>query len=113
MRFTVSLVTLATLLTPIIAAPFQLLHTVEKFSGDTTSRHIVTFKAGTDKSAFQLASVTHQWDGALNGIAGDFDEATLEALRADPNVESISEDGIMHTMTTQFVPLVDIDRNLY
>jgi len=34
---------------------------------------------------------------------GDLDTDTLNTLRASSDVESISEDGIMHTMTTQYV----------
>lgn len=102
MRFTTAFTALAILLTPILAAPSGSLHTVEKFQGETTGRYIVTFKSGFDKSSLRFAGITHEWDKVINGIAGHFDETTLEALRANPNVESISEDGIMHTMTTQF-----------
>lgn len=80
-----------------------MLHTVERYEGETTGRYIVTFKSGFNKSSLRITGITHSWDGVLNGIAGHFDEATVHAFRADPKVKSISEDGVMHTMVTQFV----------
>ena len=101
MRFVATFTALAVLISSALAAPSAALHAVEKFQGETTGRHIVMFKKGVNVASQRVAGVTHAWDGAINGFAGHFDEATLEALRANPNVESISEDGIMHTFVTQ------------
>ncbi|KAF5352594.1 hypothetical protein D9756_006339 [Leucocoprinus leucothites] len=85
-----------------LAAPSATLHTVEKYSGETTGRYIVTFKVDADKSSAKPDSgVTHTWDGAINGFAGHFDDATVEKLRANPDVETITEDGVMHTFVTE------------
>ena len=35
-------------------------------------------------------------------ITGELSAETLNSLRSNPNVESISEDGIVHTMATQY-----------
>ncbi|KXN84282.1 hypothetical protein AN958_12788 [Leucoagaricus sp. SymC.cos] len=101
MRFTATLAPLAILLSPILAAPSTKLHTVEKYDGETTGRYIVTFKSGVNKYALNLAGVTHTWDGTLNGFAGQFDEETVDSLRSNPDVETITEDGVMHTFVTQ------------
>lgn len=87
-----------------LGAP-TLLHTIETFDGETTGRHIVSLKEGVSRASFiaqikQNATVTHDFD-IINGFAGNFDEGTLNALRANPDVELIAEDGIMHTMVTQ------------
>ncbi|KAJ3565687.1 hypothetical protein NP233_g7471 [Leucocoprinus birnbaumii] len=102
MRFTSTFATLALFLTASLAAPTATLHTVEKYDGETTGRYIVTFKVGVVATEAQpTEGVTHTWDGAINGFAGHFDEATIEKLRANPDVETISEDGIMSTFVTQ------------
>jgi len=35
-------------------------------------------------------------------ITGEISAEALSSLRFNPNVESIGEDGIVHTMTTQY-----------
>ncbi|KXN86834.1 Subtilisin-like serine protease pepC [Leucoagaricus sp. SymC.cos] len=104
MLFTSSFVTLGFFVASALSAPTAL-HTIETYAGETTGRHIVTLKAGVDKTNLinqvkQNATVTHEFD-IINGFAGHLDEDTLNALRASPDVESIAEDGIMHTMVTQ------------
>jgi len=87
---------------PAFAVPTTL-HTVQKFDGQTTGRYIVKLKDGVAKSSVlgQVnAKLTHDWE-IINGFATELDAATLNTLRANPAVEYISEDGIMHTMTTQ------------
>jgi cerevisin len=83
------------------------LHAIETFNGETTGRHIVTLKQGIAKEGLinqikQNVTITHEFD-IINGFAGELDEETLNALRANPDVEIIAEDGIMHTMVTQSV----------
>lgn len=87
-----------------LAAPAAI-HTVETFSGETTGRFLVTLKPGVSKASLlsqikHNATITHDWE-LINGFAGHLDDDTLNVLRANPDVQSIAEDGIMHTMTTQ------------
>lgn len=98
-----SLAVLALFHPSVLGAPAAI-HTIETYAGETTGRHLVTLKPGVAKASLirqikQNATVTHEWD-IINGFAGEFDEDTLNALRASPDVESIAEDGIMHTMAT-------------
>ncbi|KAF8898765.1 serine protease [Infundibulicybe gibba] len=99
MRFiTTALTSLALLAAPIFGAP-EVLKTVAKFDGETTGRFIVKLKDGASKTSLinqHNVKTTHDWE-ILNGFAGEFDDATLNALRASPDVELIEEDGIMHT----------------
>ncbi|KAF9473509.1 serine protease [Pholiota conissans] len=103
MRFISSLFSLALLAVAAVDAATPL-RVVEKFHGDTSGRYIVKLKDGVSKSSvlagIKSAKVTHDWK-VINGFAGDLDDAALAALRASPDVEYVSEDGIMHTMTTQ------------
>ncbi|GLB43248.1 putative peptidase S8 family protein [Lyophyllum shimeji] len=88
---------------PAFAVPPQPLHTVQKFQGQTTGRYIVKLKDGVAKAPVLgrlNAKVTHDWE-IINGFAGELDTTTLNALRALPDVEYISEDGMVHTMVTQ------------
>ncbi|KAF9445752.1 serine proteinase [Macrolepiota fuliginosa MF-IS2] len=98
-------ITLVALLITTFAAPEKRFYAIEKYDGETTGRYIVTFKADVDKPSLRLSgaaiAVTHQWDGIINGFAGTFNLATLEELRANPDVESISEDGITNDFVTQ------------
>jgi len=87
-----------------LSAPTSL-HSIETYDGETTGRFIVSLKQGVSRASLvsqikQNATVTHDFD-IINGFAGNFDEETLNNLRANPDVETISEDGIMHTMITQ------------
>ncbi|KAF4572937.1 subtilisin-like serine protease [Pleurotus pulmonarius] len=91
------------ILAPAFAAPA--LKTVESFAGQRNDgSFIVKLKSGASRSGLLKTlgvNATHEWDAALNGFAGKFSEKALNALRASPDVESISEDGIMHTFVTQ------------
>ncbi|KAJ3576376.1 hypothetical protein NP233_g467 [Leucocoprinus birnbaumii] len=104
MRFSSAFAALSLFVATSLSAPTAL-HTVETFDGETTGRHIVTLKEGVSKASLiaqikQNATITHEFD-IINGFAGHLDEDTLNALRANPDVELIAEDGIMHTMVTQ------------
>ncbi|KAJ8457203.1 hypothetical protein ONZ45_g863 [Pleurotus djamor] len=102
MRFSAILASLA-LLAPVFAAPAM--KTVETFSGERVAdSFIVKLKAGASRRTVLKnlgLNATHEWNDALNGFAGKFSEQTLDALRASPDVESISEDGIMSIFDTQ------------
>ncbi|GLB42668.1 putative peptidase S8 family protein [Lyophyllum shimeji] len=104
MRFFTAVLAAIALAVPAFAAPASTLHTVQKFDGATTGRYIVKLKDGVTKASVlgeAKAKSTHaDWE-IINGFASELDEATLDHLRAHPDVEYIEEDGIMHTMTTQ------------
>jgi len=92
---------------------------IQRFDGETSGKYIVKLKDSTtsrssvmgDFSAFSSsarANITHEWKPKFfNGFAGEFDQDALDALRANPNVESIVEDGIMQAFSTvnQYVSL--------
>ncbi|KAG6816027.1 hypothetical protein H0H87_009273 [Tephrocybe sp. NHM501043] len=91
----------------VFAAPSRML-AVEKYDGETTGNYIVRLKDGVARSSFLDAAnftVTHQWD-IINGFAGKLNDSEIDALRANSDVESIAEDGIMYPLavTTQSVP---------
>ncbi|KAF9445349.1 peptidase 1 [Macrolepiota fuliginosa MF-IS2] len=105
MYFSPSFAVLSLFIASALAAPTTTLHTIETFDGEKTGRFLVTLKPGVSKTSLvdqikKNATVTHEWD-LINGFAGNFDDNTLNTLRANPDVESIAEDGIMHTMVTQ------------
>ncbi|KAA1471520.1 serine protease [Dentipellis sp. KUC8613] len=110
MRLTAIFASLALLAAPILGAPTQLL-TVEKFEGKPIpGRYIVQLKGDASKSQHlswlhgvtgNQSAVTHDWDAHfLNGYAGEFTGDVLNALRASPDVASVSEDGIVHITST-------------
>ncbi|KAF9466801.1 serine protease [Collybia nuda] len=103
MRFFAAVFAAIAIAAPTFASPSPL-RAVEKFEGKTTGRFIVTLKDGASKSAvtqkLKANVITHDWS-VLNGFAADLDTDAVNLLRASPEVELISEDGIMHTMTTQ------------
>ncbi|KXN71762.1 subtilisin-like protein, partial [Conidiobolus coronatus NRRL 28638] len=45
--------------------------------------------------------VVHKFDSVLNGISVKLDKATLERVKALPNVEYVEEDGIVYADATQ------------
>ncbi|KAG6898505.1 hypothetical protein C0993_006380 [Termitomyces sp. T159_Od127] len=95
MRLYSPVIALAFLL-PVLVAPSSLVQ-VEKFHGETSGRHIVKLKPGVDRSSFVFATnivPTHNWT-VINGFAGDFTEEQINMLRANGDVESISEDAIL------------------
>jgi cerevisin len=121
MRFTAVFATLAIFLAPAVLAAPSTLKSVERFSGAKTGNHIVKLKPGVSRKQFmrklKLPSNTVNWD-LINGFSGSssiyfvyyingsyiclaaLDDQTLNALRASDDVESLSEDGLMHTMAT-------------
>ncbi|XP_006464047.1 serine proteinase 2 [Agaricus bisporus var. bisporus H97] len=104
MRFSLSFAALALLVASALGAPTAI-HSIETFDGETSGKHIITLKQGVKKEDLfknlkAKVSVSHEWE-VINGFAAEFDEETLNELRANPNVESITEDGLMHTMSTQ------------
>ncbi|KAF7761567.1 hypothetical protein Agabi119p4_9559 [Agaricus bisporus var. burnettii] len=104
MRFLLPFGTLALLVATALGVPTAL-HTIQAFDGETTGKHIITLKQGVKKENLfrnlkAKVSVSHEWE-VINGFAGEFDEETLNEFRANPDIESITEDGVMHAMTTQ------------
>ncbi|KAI0791170.1 serine protease [Abortiporus biennis] len=111
--FSVAAATLALLAAPIFGAPTDL-KPIEKYQGKVKQgSYIVKLKDNVAKD-HHLAwliqhlngdSVTHtEWQkDTLNGFAGRFSENTLNLLRSSPDVEYISEDGIVsiNAVTTQ------------
>ncbi|GLB43153.1 putative peptidase S8 family protein [Lyophyllum shimeji] len=89
---------------PAFASPATL-HTIEKFKGETSGKYIVKLKEGVFKGAIvgrlRNANITDEWT-VIHGFAGHLGEDALSTLRASPDVESISEDGIAHTCITRF-----------
>ncbi|KAF8871822.1 hypothetical protein BD779DRAFT_1680091 [Infundibulicybe gibba] len=63
--------------------------TIQTYDCETTGNHGIMLKPGVDKEAFLRR----------------FDHATLELLRASPDVKSISEDPIVSLGTIQYVLL--------
>jgi cerevisin len=89
---------------PALAAPSPLV-AVKKTKDAIPGRYILTFKndvdhfAGVPSITNRISSkskVTHEWD-IINGFAGTFTDADLKVLRSNPNIESIEQDGYVHT----------------
>ncbi|KAF8996963.1 serine protease [Cyathus striatus] len=97
---TVAVAALSLVAASVLGSPASL-KVVETFAGEKTGRFIVKLKDGVSKASVinnLNATITHEWD-IVNGFAGHLDTNTLNILRASTDVESISEDGIMHTMS--------------
>jgi len=89
-----------------LGAPTSL-YSTEGFQRQTTGGYIVSLREGVSRANLiaqikqnQNTNVTHDF-GIINGFAGKFGNETLNNLQANPDVETISEDGIMQTMVTQ------------
>jgi len=104
--FSKNLSILALCVLPAFSAPSPLVN-VQKANEPITGRYIVTLKGGASRETNINAlsrkvndtlSITHEWD-IINGFAGSFSAAHIEALRSNPDVASIEEDGIIHTQT--------------
>ena len=102
--FSRDLVILALCILSAFSAPSPLLE-VQKVKEPIAGRYIVTLKDGAYREASvdalsqtlnDASSITHEWD-IINGFAGTFSEAELEALKSNPDVASIEEDGLVHT----------------
>ncbi|KAG5634525.1 hypothetical protein H0H81_001652 [Sphagnurus paluster] len=100
MQFLTAVLAAVALAVPAIAAPSPL-HTVQKFQGQTTGKYIVKLKEGASKASVlgeaRLSKPSHADWTIINGFASELSAEALQALRANPNVEYIAEDGIMHT----------------
>ena len=103
--FAKQFVTLALCVLPVFAAPSSPLVPITKVENPVAGRYIVNFKDGvtnptgissvTSKLSSQ-SEITHRWT-IINGLAGTFTDADLEALRSNPNVRSIEQIGLAHT----------------
>ena len=108
--FAKKFVTLILCVLPVLGAPSPLVP-LTKTEDAVAGQYIVIFKDGvthptgissvTSKISSQ-SKITHDWT-IINGFAGTFSDADLEALRANPNVKSIGQGGRAHTqaITTQ------------
>ncbi|KAK7686101.1 hypothetical protein QCA50_010913 [Cerrena zonata] len=103
--FTAAFASLALLATPIFGAPTAPI-SISKYGGEVNKgSFIVKLKENVSKEAhlewlYQHAgpdAITHRdWQSdILHGFAGKFSNNVLDLLRANPDVESIEEDGIM------------------
>ncbi|KAJ7292944.1 serine protease [Mycena rebaudengoi] len=94
MRF--SLLAALALVVPALAAVAPL-KTVTKAAEKKEGSYIVTLKAGAVRTA-NYEGVTYTYDPLFNGFAANLDTDALNALRADPTVASIEEDGMVHAV---------------
>ncbi|KAJ3480012.1 hypothetical protein NLI96_g8665 [Meripilus lineatus] len=113
MRFSAILAaTVALLAIPVLGSPAGTLIDIKKHNGEIKEgSYIVTLKSNISKTThlkwlsqhIDKDNITHPgWDRRiLNGFAGTFSTKTLNMLRSSPDVESISEDGIMTIQATQ------------
>jgi len=97
--FTKNLVALALCILPVFSAPSPLI-SVEKAEEPIPGKYIVVFKEGASRQAniesINAASITYEWD-IINGFAGSLSLDEVEALKSNPDVVSIEEDGVVHT----------------
>jgi len=97
-----NLIILALCVFPAFSAPSPLIK-VQKAREPIAGRHIVILKESASRQAnidpFDASSITHKWD-IINGFAGSFSEAEVEALKSNPDVLSIEEDGLVYTQAT-------------
>jgi cerevisin len=99
-NFSLSVSSVALLVASALDMPTAL-YPIETFDGETTGKHIVTLKLGVNKDDLlktleAKVTVTHEWD-VIKGFAAEFDDGTLEELRANPDIKNIAEDGLMDT----------------
>ncbi|KAF8870553.1 hypothetical protein BD779DRAFT_1579481 [Infundibulicybe gibba] len=71
--------------------------TIQTYDCETTGSHGVILKPHVDKEAFlSRHNITPSSNfNVINAFFGRFDQATIELLRASPDVKSISEDPIV------------------
>jgi len=91
--------------------------TVSEAKKAIPGRYIITLKEDVSLAAHisstqasitsTLSNITHELD-IINGYAGEFSEDDLNDLRANPEIDSIEEDGTVQTcinaVITQSVP---------
>ncbi|KAI0735129.1 serine protease [Earliella scabrosa] len=109
----VVLVTLTLFAVSVVDALTVQLKPIVKFAGPThPDSYIVTLKEGASKDAHlewltsvhgKSSNITHgEWQSdILHGFAGTFGRDALNALRANPDVESIAENGLFSISCTQ------------
>jgi len=98
--FTKNLVVLALSILPVFSAPSPLV-SVERAEDPLPVRYVVVLKEGASRldtidSINATSSITHEWD-IINGFAGTFSTDEVEALKSNPDVLSIEEDGVVRT----------------
>jgi len=86
--------------------------TVSKAEEPIPGNYIITLKEDVSLAAHinsiqaRIAStpsnITHEFE-IINGYAGEFSEDDLNDLRANPEIDSIEEDGIVQTCATTIV----------
>ncbi|KAJ2928325.1 hypothetical protein H1R20_g8752, partial [Candolleomyces eurysporus] len=78
---------------------------IQAYDGETTGLHIVTLKQGVSRAevirqlisaAQETVEVVYEYANVFNGFAVDLDDTSLNFLQTLPEVETISEDGVMH-----------------
>ena len=78
------------------------LRKIESFNGVKTGSYIVKLKDGASRSSL-LTRINLGTKGAthwtiFNGFSAELDSSSLDILRANPDVESIVEDGIVYAL---------------
>ncbi|KAJ2935688.1 hypothetical protein H1R20_g1411, partial [Candolleomyces eurysporus] len=104
MRFFSVLTAVSLSLTGLVFAAPTTLKSVERYQGEVSGKYIVKFKPGVSPASWITnlkADLTTADLEIINGIAVNVDQNTLNTLRASDDVESISEDGIMHAFAAQ------------
>ncbi|KAG8954820.1 subtilisin-like serine protease [Tulasnella sp. 419] len=102
--------TLALLIAPVFGVPTKI--QVQKVNGDKLEdSYIVKLKDGVNKKLTLAwlkshldagSSITYDYESnVLNGFAGKFSAATIDALASNKDVEYISEDAIFSIQATQ------------
>ncbi|KAF9459646.1 serine protease [Collybia nuda] len=102
MHFFTTLLVATGIIAPTFAGTTSL-RAVEKYDGKVTGKFIVKLKDGASKATviqqLKANAITHEWQ-VLNGFAADLSVDEVNLLRSSPDVELVSEDGIMHTTAT-------------
>ncbi|PBK68468.1 peptidase 1 [Armillaria solidipes] len=105
LSFTTTLSLVAALAPAVLGAPNIALRDVETFVGKVKPKgYIVTLKEGVSKDELLEnlgSSVTAVFNRTSNGFPGVLDDNDLNSIRANPDVESIAQDGIVSVITTQ------------
>ncbi|RXW14513.1 hypothetical protein EST38_g11343 [Candolleomyces aberdarensis] len=103
MRFFSVLTAVSLSLTGLVFAAPTTLKSVERYQGEVSGKYIVKFKPGVSRKNWITnlrADLTAADLDIINGIAVNVDQDTLNTLRASDDVESVSEDGIMHAFAS-------------
>ncbi|KAK0430628.1 serine protease [Armillaria borealis] len=103
--FATTLSLVAALAPAVLGAPNIALRDVETFAGKVKPKgYIITLKEGASKDELLEnlgTSVTAVFNRTSNGFAGVLDDNDLNSIRANPDVESIAQDGIVSVTTIQ------------